>query len=110
MVLQETMKNPFSIRCSGKAQMLKCGCFSKSFYSDRCHLFLDSENASVHLLSNPASEPTGAKEPTDVRTPAGEGKERAPVERLPVPPSCAVGGVLAEIGIQKSVTASCSGL
>lgn len=79
-------KNPFSIRCWGKAQMFKCGCFSKSFYSDRCHLFSDSENVSVHFLSNPAFESTGTKEPTDMRAPASEGKERASAERLPAPP------------------------
>lgn len=82
----EKMKNSFSIRCLGKVNMFKCGCFSKSFYSDRCNLILDSENVSVHLLSNPAFESTGAKEPTAMRAPAGEGKERAPAERLPALP------------------------
>lgn len=82
----EKVKNPFSIRCLGKANMFKCGCFSKSFYSDKCNLILDSENVSVHLLSNPAFESTGAKEPTAMRAPAGEGKERAPAERLPALP------------------------
>lgn len=69
-------KRPFSIRRTDEAQTFKHGCFSKSFYNDSCCLFLDSENVPVHLLSNPDSESTGAKKPTDVRAPACKGKQQ----------------------------------
>lgn len=97
LLLQEKMKNPCSIRCLGKVKMFKCGCFSKSFYSDRCHLIFHSENVSVHLLSNPAFESTGAKEPVDIRT-RNEHLKRGCQHPL----RCAVGEVLTETGIQKS--------
>lgn len=99
MVLPEKMKNPFSIRCSSQAQMFKHGCFSKSFYSDRCNLILDSGNVSVHWLSNPAFQSTGAKEPTDMR---------APAERLPAPPELCCGRGAHWNWHPKLSTASCS--
>jgi len=73
---QAATKSPFSIRCFDEARTFKHGCFSMSFYNDRCRLFLDSENVPVYLLSNPASESTGAKKPTDVRAPACKGKQQ----------------------------------